>query len=404
MRVGSNAGVSGYGLYDMAGNAKEWCWNADGPNRYIIGGAYSEPIYMFNDADAQLPLKREATFGFRVAQYPQPVRPELLAPLKRVIRDYSKEHPVDEEAFRIYAGLYGYDKTPLDPRSESTSETDRWRVERVSFNAAYREERMAALIFTPKSVPPPWQVIILFPGSGALHVRSSVDIPTNSFNFILKSGRALVYPIYKSTYERGDGLDSDNQTTSRNYRDHVLMWAQDLSRSLDYAETRREPRRAPRRLLRRELGRGAGSAVGSDRATDSRRGAGQWRPRVPVHPAGGGSVQLRTLHAAAYVDAQRALRLLLSGGNLAATALSIARHAGAGQATSNSRRRSLAAAGPGGQRDHRVARPLPWSGAVIASHDLGRVRSLRRYAFLKYRIATKNTARKSDSFPTSATD
>ncbi len=240
MRVGSNAGVSGYGLYDMAGNAKEWCCNADGPNRYILGGAYSEPIYMFNDADAQLPFKREATFGFRIAQYPQPVRPELLAPLKRVIRDYSKEHPAGEEAFRIYAGLYGYDKTPLDPRSESTSETDRWRVERVSFNAAYRGERMAALIFTPKSVPPPWQVVIHFPGSGALHVRSSVDVPTNSFNFILKSGRALVYPIYKSTYERGDGVDSDNQTTSRNYRDHVLMWAQDLSRSLDYAETRRD--------------------------------------------------------------------------------------------------------------------------------------------------------------------
>jgi dienelactone hydrolase len=240
MRVGLNAGVSGYGLYDMAGNAKEWCWNADGPDRYILGGAYSEPIYMFNDVDAQLPLRREATFGFRVAQYPQPVRPELLAPLKRVIRDYSKEHPAGEEAFRIYAGFYGYDKTPLDSRSESTSETDRWRVERVSFNATYRGERMAALIFTPKSVPPPWQVVIYFPGSGALHSRSSVDVSSNSFNFIVKSGRALVYPIYKSTYERGDGLDSDVQTTSRDYRDHVLMWAQDLSRSLDYAETRRD--------------------------------------------------------------------------------------------------------------------------------------------------------------------
>jgi dienelactone hydrolase len=240
VRVGSSGGVSGYGLFDMAGNAKEWCWNEDGDRRYILGGGFSEPIYMFNDADAQPPFQREATFGFRLAKYPRPVRAELLAPVVREMRDYSKEQPVDEAAFRIYAGLYGYDKVPLEARGESVIEADRWRIERVSFNAAYRGERMSALIYTPKSVPPPWQVIIHFPGSGALHARSSAEVPNATFSFILKSGRALVYPIYKSTYERGDGLASDNQDRTRNYRDHVLMWTQDLSRALDYVQTRRD--------------------------------------------------------------------------------------------------------------------------------------------------------------------
>src|SRR5438445_12421187 len=99
---------------------------------------------------------------------------------------------------------------------------------RSSVTAAYRAERIEALLFTPKNVPPPWQTVIFFPGSNALHVRSSKD-PTGIYlhacSFLIKSGRALLYPIYKSTYERGDGLDSDNQDTSRNYRDHVLMWA-----------------------------------------------------------------------------------------------------------------------------------------------------------------------------------
>ncbi len=108
----------------------------------------------------------------------------------------------------------------------------------MSFTAAYRGERMSALVYTPKNVPPPWQVVIHFPGSGALHARSSAEVGTATFNFIVKSGRAIVYPIYKSTYERGDGLASDNQDRTRNYRDHVLMWAQDLSRALDYVETR----------------------------------------------------------------------------------------------------------------------------------------------------------------------
>jgi formylglycine-generating enzyme required for sulfatase activity/dienelactone hydrolase len=238
VRVGASGGVSGFGLADMAGNAKEWCWNDAGERRYILGGAFSEPIYMFNDADAQPPFEREATFGFRLARYPAPVRAELLAPLRREVRDYAKEHPVDEAAFRIYAGLYGYDRTPLTARVESVTRGERWNVERVTFAAAYRGERMAALVFTPTSVPPPWQVVVHFPGSGALHARSSAEVGTNSFSYVMKSGRALVYPIYKSTYERGDGLASDNQDQTRNYRDHVLMWAQDLSRALDYVETR----------------------------------------------------------------------------------------------------------------------------------------------------------------------
>src|SRR5438132_13451107 len=122
----------------MAGNAKEASWTSAGDRRYILGGAFSEPIYMFNDADAQPPFERNATFGFRLALYPKPVRPELLAPLSREMRDYSKEHPTDETAFRIYASLYGYDNAPLEPRRESVTEADRWRVERVGVTAGAR--------------------------------------------------------------------------------------------------------------------------------------------------------------------------------------------------------------------------------------------------------------------------
>ena len=35
--------MSPTGAYDMAGNAKEWCWNLSGNKRYIMGGAWSEP-------------------------------------------------------------------------------------------------------------------------------------------------------------------------------------------------------------------------------------------------------------------------------------------------------------------------------------------------------------------------
>jgi dienelactone hydrolase len=47
-------------------------------------------------------------------------------------------------------------------------------------------------------------------------------------------------PIYKGTYERGDELDSDYPNETNFYKEHVLMWAKDLGRSIDYLETRED--------------------------------------------------------------------------------------------------------------------------------------------------------------------
>ena len=56
--VGAAGGITRGGTRDMAGNVKEWCLNAAGGERYILGGAWNEPVYMFTDADAQSPFAR----------------------------------------------------------------------------------------------------------------------------------------------------------------------------------------------------------------------------------------------------------------------------------------------------------------------------------------------------------
>jgi dienelactone hydrolase len=96
-----------------------------------------------------------------------------------------------------------------------------------------------AYLFLPKKSKPPFQTVLYFPGSWALHIHSSSDLPDdNIFGFIVKSGRALMYPIYKSTYERRDDLKSDMPNPTSLYRDHVIAWSKDLQRSIDYLETR----------------------------------------------------------------------------------------------------------------------------------------------------------------------
>ena len=50
----------------------------------------------------------------------------------------------------------------------------------------------------------------------------------------------MLFPVYKSTFERGDGLKSDFASVTNSWKDHVIMWVKDLSRSIDYLETRQD--------------------------------------------------------------------------------------------------------------------------------------------------------------------
>jgi eukaryotic-like serine/threonine-protein kinase len=233
------AGMSTFGAFDMAGNVREWVANGDGNRRYILGGGWTDEEYGFTDAYAQDPLDRSAINGFRLMVASNGLSADASRLLRMKERDYSKETPVADAVYQVYRRMYDYDRTALTPTVESRdSSSADWIVERVSYAAAYGGERIPALLYLPRNHPPPHQVVVYFPGSGALHTSSSEAISTLTFDFIVRSGRAVLHPIYKSTYERQDSLTSDYADESIFYRDHVLMWGKDLRRSVDYLATR----------------------------------------------------------------------------------------------------------------------------------------------------------------------
>jgi hypothetical protein len=222
----------------MAGNVKEWCWNEDhSGRRYIMGGAWDEPSYMFNNADARSPFERSANFGFRCAKYPSISGAAKAAdPVTLQARDFSRERPVSDQLFHVYKSLYSYDKTPLHAAVESTLETEDWKQEKITFAAAYGNERIIAYFFLPKKSQPPFQTVVYFPGSDAIDLRSSVSTYLGGFDFVVKSGRAVIFPVYKGTFERGDDLKSDYPNTTSSYRDHVIAWSKDWTNSTSRRE------------------------------------------------------------------------------------------------------------------------------------------------------------------------
>ena len=241
--AGTHQGMSRSGTRDLAGNVKEWSWNEAGQHkRYILGGAWPEPAYMFHEADARLAFQRDATFGFRCMKYLDADSPpeRLTAPVFATSRNYAQEQPVSDEVFRVYRDLYAYDKTPLNAAIESTdrSEPD-WIKQRITFDAAYGNERMAAYLFLPRHFAPPYQTVVHFPGAESIFFRDRL-VEMARIDFILKGGRAVLWPIYKGTYERQDGMRTYFPNTSIRYRDWVILWAKDLRRSIDYLETRAE--------------------------------------------------------------------------------------------------------------------------------------------------------------------
>ena len=121
-------------------------------------------------------------------------------------------------------------------------------MEKVSFTAAYGGERMQAYLFLPKRARKPYQAVVFWPGAGAEMVASSERgrglLYRSTFDFVVRDGRAVIYPVLKGTYERGGGKAgaadyfANLDEKFANSSDMHVMDAKDVSRSIDYLESR----------------------------------------------------------------------------------------------------------------------------------------------------------------------
>lgn len=88
-------------------------------------------------------------------------------------------------------------------------------------------------VFLPRNASPPFQTVVFFPAGQAYTTRSSAYLETRQVQFLIQSGRAVLYPVYRGTFDRWvetRGL--------RENRDQNIMDVKDFNRCVDYLETR----------------------------------------------------------------------------------------------------------------------------------------------------------------------
>jgi len=238
-RVGEFQGEGPFGTFDMAGNVKEWVWNEiDDGKRMILGGAWSEPAHAFLTADARSPFDRSSLYGFRCVRYAAPPPATWLAAVHPVLRGPNQK-PAAAELFAAYRNAYAYDRTDLaasvDPAVESLPY---WRREKISYTAPYGNGRISALLFLPINAKTPYQTVVYYPGAGAMNSLSSETTQLLEgwarLEYLLRAGRAVMYPIYQGTYERR--LQDAPAPLRR--REIIVQQVQDMRRAIDYLQTR----------------------------------------------------------------------------------------------------------------------------------------------------------------------
>jgi len=243
--VGRHQGMGRFGLYDAAGNVREWCCNAiEGAEdvRCILGGTWSEYDTAFINGAMRSPWDRDPANGLRCVKYlggRKTVPPAAFEPLQSKCRDFAHFQPVSDDVFNDYLETsYGYDRTELNARIELIDNDLGycWR-EQITFDAAYPTERVTAYLHLPIGVKRPYQTVVWYPSGIARFSPWDERAYAHELVCLMRSGRAVMIPFYKGTYDRRlekatyppEGLQSKNLYIQR---------SQDLRRSIDYLETR----------------------------------------------------------------------------------------------------------------------------------------------------------------------
>ena len=242
--VAAGRAMSYVEAFDMVGNVREWTATAIGDARIILGGSWNDPYYIAGTADASAPpADRSPGNGIRLAvTNDEPaVAAQVRAPIphRTTAAPVDERPPVSDEVYAAYGRVFAYNQGPLNAVVEATETTRVWTRERIQFDAGYGNERMLLYLYVPTTGAAPYQTVVYWPGWDTFALNDIDEYFAKQVDFIVKSGRAVAFPIYKGIFERRIGsVHRRPEFNTAAYRDNAIETVKDLRRTIDYLETR----------------------------------------------------------------------------------------------------------------------------------------------------------------------
>jgi len=231
-------GISPYGCYNMAGNAKEWCRNEMNGGYIVAGGSCEDPAYMFAYYGSLSGFHSSSSLGFRCVRNTSDKDSDQGAMTIKLETEIPSYTPVDAETFQSFLSHYQYDKRPLDAQVVEVKETADWSREKVTFDGG-DGDRIIAYLYLPKHAAKPYQCLSFIPGG---NVFWASPVPWNAEWLLaphIKAGRAVLAVVPKGAVERRWGSDySDPELHTVRYREETVLYATEFSLGLDYLSTR----------------------------------------------------------------------------------------------------------------------------------------------------------------------
>jgi dienelactone hydrolase len=239
--AGESQCLSPFGLYDVAGNAAEWCWNASGDQRLTIGGSCLDALYMAALPEPVDPFERSSSIGFRCVQYLD--HPSgYLAAIRQPIA-ISESATVDvirvsDEVFEAYALEMDYGSVSLDTVFLGSDEETDWTRQRYRYRAPYSDDWIPAYLYLPRNEEPPYQTVIVWPGNGGQlegQYDSAAQLELYYFKFFITAGYAVLYPVYYGLFERN--VFGDFRLNNSQKMEWIRHSIKDFRQSIDFLET-----------------------------------------------------------------------------------------------------------------------------------------------------------------------
>lgn len=242
-RVGEFRSVGWTGTFDMAGNAREWCYNEAGAGlRALVGGAWDEAPYMveasISEPHRMPPLDRGATNGIRLVQTVDEASAMEIA--RRPVELYEPPpipDPVSDEVFSVLSSHFDYDRRDLNAVVEEEEEFRYWTRQRISFDGEPGERRSSLYLYLPHTERSRYQTILFWPGASS-QVIDSVDDMKFTVGFLLRNGRAVAMPVLTGMFERR--LSPAPDWTTHHGRNIAIKEVREFRRAIDYLETRQD--------------------------------------------------------------------------------------------------------------------------------------------------------------------